>query len=855
MKKITLFLVLALGLNVALGQRSDNHTVYFKDIDGFSGYVKFKTLYEGFATQLKANSGEVVITGYDATNEEIVALNKAGLGLKRHTGSFRPSKFSFEVVGRAHIVTPAKHLALSDSKLTISESLGDYTTPSFNDATKKAAEAWGKSHKESYWERFGGFRGEKVTALYLTELKNEINRILGDYRSSMRAFETSISSGTSDANGFNFIGAEDALAEARELSNGSREHLTKISGLEKLIASKKKEKDEADKKEEEANEEVEEKKTGSASGSSKSSSKKSEDEDEDEKESKSTTKRYIPKTATQMHNELKAMAAQNPGMMNDPNFRQRLRHLEVDANREQQTTRDFRSGAYNAGASAMGQYRASNQRIDTYTKAGGDITDAVAGMVTGLLAERDRKNEQRRLQIQADINNYNAKRDALRSYHDEITSERTTYTNSIEQDLEAKYDEVWKIMLSPLMYDTEIEDDNSSNVHAFKKTKLRYGFLNAYVIEHKGEYGLAADNGTVIYPPQFQSIKAYDYDNNNVRFIVNIHDKWGELDANGRIVDEVKYDGLWYTVDGQKIALIDNQWVITDKSGQVNKYRKNDLKGKQVLLSNLNDKGFNYTNSFYAYLYVLDFEKGIYSSHIQSRGKNLTKLTTYGLNTKESEYINGVYKYHYAYLFKKDNDWYKADIHRYTTNYYTLTKMPNTFVIAVNNRYIEENTGPAQWGAINQNNEIIIPFEHKQLNDFVNGRALSEKGMYNESGNLIVPDKYSYLSDFDQGYALFHDKKSTGGIGYGLIDDEGNEVVRLSENRLSSAPKSIWYNLGNELSKESNPNKSLELAIYCYGKDDNPNSSGMSYYNAGKIYYHEAGKNYYPQALDYFLKA
>src|SRR5690606_40932473 len=67
--------------------------------------------------------------------------------------------------------------------------------------------------------------------------------------------------------------------------------------------------------------------------------------------------------------------------------------LEVDANREQQTTRDFRSGAYNAGASAMGQYRASNQRIDTYTKAGGDITDAVAGMVTGLLAERDRKNE------------------------------------------------------------------------------------------------------------------------------------------------------------------------------------------------------------------------------------------------------------------------------------------------------------------------------------------------------------------------------------------------------------------------------------------------------------------------------
>ncbi|WP_165384772.1 WG repeat-containing protein [Sphingobacterium corticibacterium] len=867
MKKIILFLVLALGLNLALGQRMHDQTVYFNNVDGFSGYVKFTTTYEGGAdmTRLKAIRGSVItLTAYsNVSNEELEELSKNGIDLRLGGKNHVPDKGQIAVTGSARLITDWP----TQASLSLNQhGTGDFTSVPFSEIARKQMKEWRKAHsesKESQWEKYGVYRDISVTELLLPDLKNEINRILGDYKRQQEGFANAVVNSIQQANVFSFDAAESYLNNAKSFSNNSNEQRSKISELEKLIAEKKKEQAEAEKEKqelaqkeaEEKEKEAEEKKTAQTSVSSSSSSEKSEDEDEDEKESKSTTKRYIPKTATQMHSELKAMAAQNPGMMNDPNFRQRLRHLEVDANREQQTLRDYRSGVHNANRQTLAQYAASNQRIDTYTKATGDVTDAVAGMVTGLLAERDRKNEQRRLQIQADINNYNAKRDALRSYHDEMTSERTTYTNGIEQDLEAKYDEVWKIMLSPLMYDTEIEDDNSSNVHAFKKAKLTYGFLNAYVIGHKGEYGLAADNGTVIYPPQFESIKSYDYDKENVRFIVNIYDKWGELDANGRIVEEVKYDGLWYTVDGQKIALMDNQWVITDKSGQVNKYPKNDLKGKQVLLSNLNDKGFNYTNNFYSYLYVLDFEKGIYSSHIQSRGKNLTKLTTYGLNTKESEYINGVYKNHYAYLFKKDNDWYKAEIHRYTTNTYTLTKMPNIFVIAVNNRYIEENTGPAQWGAINQNNEVIIPFEHKQLNDFVNGRALSEKGIYNESGSLIVSDKYSYLSDFDQGHALFHDKKSTGGIGYGLIDDEGNEVVRLSENRLSSAPKSIWYNLGSELSKESNPNKNLELAIYCYGKDDNPNSSGMSYYNAGKIYYHEAGKNYYPQALDYFLKA
>ena len=73
-----------LNLTQTFGQRYHDHTVYFDNMDGFTGYVKFKTLYGvSWPPQVTANSGAMVMTGYDATEEEITALNKGGLDLRR----------------------------------------------------------------------------------------------------------------------------------------------------------------------------------------------------------------------------------------------------------------------------------------------------------------------------------------------------------------------------------------------------------------------------------------------------------------------------------------------------------------------------------------------------------------------------------------------------------------------------------------------------------------------------------------------------------------------------------------------------------------------------------------------------
>src|SRR5690554_6380840 len=102
MKRIILFLMLILCFTQVYGPRTHSHTVYFTNMDGFTGYVKFETAYEGFATQLYGRKAELVSTDCDATAEEISALLKAGLNLKISTGNFRPDRFTFVVEGQAY---------------------------------------------------------------------------------------------------------------------------------------------------------------------------------------------------------------------------------------------------------------------------------------------------------------------------------------------------------------------------------------------------------------------------------------------------------------------------------------------------------------------------------------------------------------------------------------------------------------------------------------------------------------------------------------------------------------------------------------------------------------------------------
>lgn len=185
-RNLTLFMLCLVCISV-FGQRTQSHTVYFNDIDGFSGYVKFTTKYIGFAVQLSADNETLVLTQYNTSRENLEALLKAGYDLRGfpESGVVPNENYGYEVLGNAHISGQYS----TSTKLHITRNLGErMVTPEFSKSGEEYAHEKVDDDK-SYWERFGGFKDERIVTLYIFDLKNEIDRILREYQNEKEAEE------------------------------------------------------------------------------------------------------------------------------------------------------------------------------------------------------------------------------------------------------------------------------------------------------------------------------------------------------------------------------------------------------------------------------------------------------------------------------------------------------------------------------------------------------------------------------------------------------------------------------------------------------------------------------------------
>jgi hypothetical protein len=677
---------LLLSLNVFGQGRTDPQTLNFQNIDGFSGYVKFNTFYEGFATQLKANSGVLVIRGYSkVSRDELEALRKAGINLE----NYKPEKFQFVVEGTAFVKDYAvnnlyKHSAIDKSILKINHNMGDFTTPTFSDDVRKMTKEWSeKNGNQSYWERFGGFTPSRVTELYLLELKNEIDRILQEYK--------------------------------REKAQKEKEEKAK-----KEASSEKKDDTVADS----------DKKSTSLKSDSGQESKNNEN-DSSEKENKSESKKtmvYIPKTNTQMYNELKEMTDKNPSLLNNSETRQRLRHLKVDSEREQQINRDYRSGVYNLNSNTLSQYISSNQKIDTYKKVGGDITDAAVGLVNAIYAEGDRKQADRTSVHENNKTKASSKEESIKAWEEEIEKSRKEFKLNVQNNIkETGYNLIKTLEVGVINYETEKRNKDKGegywkgsryyyNPIEFDKITKRLDNKYIYIVETNDLFGILDDAGNAIYPPQFSGIYVLLRNNKTPRILIKINDKWGEILADGSIVEEVKYDGIWYYPNKEKKILkhnnnweeksIDNNQLLGNYSSEVIA-KKNS--GGLIPVINTTFNKYNPTGN-----YSLDID-----GQIHKFGENTEDS---GENSKEYESVRrgqSIEK-----LYKKNGKWFITA--GYGTKNMTIVEMPQKFVVEA----LRETENGKKWGAINQDEEIIIPFEHTFIRRTTKGFT-TDKGDYN----------------------------------------------------------------------------------------------------------------------------
>lgn len=821
----------------ALGQQTQSHHVEFRDMDGFSGYVDFITSREGFATQLYGRKAVLSLTNYACSAEELAALEKAGISFSI-LNPYKPSNFSVDVEGRGYVLVimgDAYNIYSNTSKvLRLEESLGDAVVFEFNDQAKTYEQSWKKNHpNQSFWEANGGFKGDRVVALYLSDLKNEISKVLYELKQGKQRFSSLISTGNQAVNSNQFEAAESALAEAQAIAADNIDMQNQADDLKDLIAEKKaaqakKEQEEKERKEQEekekqeaaqkaqAEEEAGETRAGSSTSSSGSSGHKDdkrEDTEEEREESSSRHKVYIPKSNRQLYNELKAMTDRNPGMLNDPKIRAQLRGYKAYADRDDQNKAYYKaafSGGNNHSAATYNAYAqavATNQRAANVEVAIGGAVDGLTSMVNSIIAEKERQRQQAIAEEKQRAANNKAQWEALYLYDRKMAKQREAYVKQVKEELmeiyDTEYDNYFKttrlkqefsntISNGAITYETEVPDRSAafSDYGFFEKKTITLGeypycsscgssddddwlgnaqYNYLYIVSKDGKYGIVGDSGAPIYLPQFDEVYFLYSNNFHVRFLVKIQDKWGELFRDGSIVNEVKYDGIWYMPNGKKLLLLDDQWFeqsFRDRNDQeIKAIKPGDLVAVFKPDRNIHDR----------YTPILLSTK---SKTIQNERITKEYVISEANNTK-------------AILIQLNAHWYKQ-VYNSETQESTVERMPAVFVEKVRSEKADED-GKYSYGAINQQGRLILPIQYQRLTiNTKNQTIFADNGQYDASGKLIQTVdllRYNKVAQFDEVDKLWY-IKHLDDKGYkvecGILDDHFNVAYKVNLSNYTS---------------------------------------------------------------------
>lgn len=253
--------------------------VDFQDMDGFSGQVSV-TVKKGyyFEPYFTVTQQRLVISSYE--NGEYDEALKAG-GITFPYTVEESSRIDYNAdarISEGNVINGGNGFFESVSvAFNTTRNLGSgQEFPAFsekakewlkNKGTDQSIVGKGLSGGEPAWNQYGAIENIEVTRVYLTDLKNEMQRLIQAHKSEesdrKRTFEALISKAKTLAEGGQFEEAESSVEEARGMAKDSQEQQV-IRDTEMFIFNKKIEKRDRDEMEPEDTEEEETDATGEA---------------------------------------------------------------------------------------------------------------------------------------------------------------------------------------------------------------------------------------------------------------------------------------------------------------------------------------------------------------------------------------------------------------------------------------------------------------------------------------------------------------------------------------------------------------------------------------------------------------
>jgi len=415
-------------------------------------------------------------------------------------------------------------------------------------------------------------------------------------------------------------------------------------------------------------------------------------------------------------------------LLNDPKIRTRLSGYKVMADRDDRNMRDYQSfkmitgGGYHPQTSAaLNSIYQTNGNIASAEMAVDAGVDVATNVVNSIIEERNRKEQQRLEANQRRIASHQEKVKAINNWEYQLLEQRREYEAEVKRQVADNFTLIETIEDLPITYESEkYVDKGYWDGHFEKITKTMKDWdddvtYKMYLVEMNGLYGILGDGGEALYPPQFEGIYAFNDAGKRPRFLVNIKDKWGEILADGSIAEDIKYDGIWYSADKEsKILKQDNNW--QEKSVMDNhllrQFSNSQIahlySGGLIPVINTNLKAHNISGS-----YSLNSDGEIYG---------FGETGNSDINSMEYESVRRGQTIERLYKIK--GKWFVTV--NYGTKNMTTIEMPKKFVVEA----LRETESGKKWGAINQNGEIVVPFEHNFIRRTANGFT-TDKGNYN----------------------------------------------------------------------------------------------------------------------------
>lgn len=281
-----------------------------------------------------------------------------------------------------------------------------------------------------------------------------------------------------------------------------------------------------------------------------------------------------------------------------------------------------------------------------------------------------------------------------------------------------------------------IIDNNSQEIVPCIYEEISYvKTFDQFIIKQQGVYGILDSSGLVIVKPKYQMIGTKYYLGNILEegYYIQTNEGIGRIDKNGKIIVEPEYN---------EINSKENNFYETEAWSYNSSKVIYNTAGQKL------ERNFNILNEGYLYKSINNRGIGRIDELYNEKLELINNQVEINYN---SQFCHG---YMQVTIVEKEGESYLGFVDkkgRIITNksYDKVRNFTKDGVAVV--------VKDGKMGAINTNEEIIIPFEYDKISDFGNGFALVFKnnlwGAFNTHGKQVLPNEYGALSkNYGEGF-------------------------------------------------------------------------------------------------------